>query len=57
MRILLPRFVWLGLQLDHFKEFSHLYESGVFAYYKREYIAAITSMLPALEGILLSFAG
>lgn len=51
------RFVWVGLQLDHFKEFSHLYETGIIAYYKREYIAAITCMLPALEGVLLSSAG
>jgi hypothetical protein len=51
------RATWIGLKLDHFREFSHLYESGIFAYYKREYVAAITCMLPALEGILLSFAG
>jgi hypothetical protein len=51
------RAVWFGLKLDHFKEFSHLYESGIFSYYKREYAATITCLLPALEGILLSFAG
>ena len=51
------REIWFGLKLDHFKEFSHLVESGIFSYYKREYPAAITCMLPALEGILLSFTG
>ncbi|MBI3699180.1 MAG: hypothetical protein HY242_01865 [Afipia sp.] len=51
------RYVWLGLQTPHFKEYSHLYESAIFSYYKREYPAAIALLLMALEGVVLSIAG
>lgn len=51
------RYVWLGLQTPHFKEYSHLYESAIFSYYKREYPAAIALLLMALEGMVLSLAG
>ncbi len=49
--------IWVGLRLDHFREYSHIYESGIFSYYKRDYIGAILCLLAALEGILLSFYG
>jgi hypothetical protein len=51
------RAVWLGLKLDHFKDYSHIYESGIFAYYKRDYIGSALCLLAAMEGILLSFCG
>ena len=51
------RGVWHGVKLPHFKEFSHIYESAIFAYYKREYAACILLLLCALEGILRSFSG
>ena len=51
------RYVWLGLQTPSFKEYSHLYESAIFSYYKREYPASIALMLLALEGVVLSLAG
>lgn len=51
------RTVWLGLKLDHFRDYSHIYESGIFAYYKRDYIGAALCLLAAMEGILLSFYG
>jgi hypothetical protein len=51
------RYVWLALRTPHISEYSHLYESAVFAYYKREYAAAVCLLLAALEGILLSING
>ncbi len=51
------RAVWLGLKLDHFREYSHIYESGIFAYYKRDYIGSALCLTAAMEGILLSFYG
>lgn len=51
------RAVWLGLKLDHFRDYSHIYESGIFAYYKHDYIGATLCLLAAMEGVLLSFYG
>lgn len=51
------RYVWLALRTPHISKYSHLYESAVFAYYKREYAAVICLLLVALEGILLSVSG
>lgn len=51
------RGVWHGVKLPHFQEFSHLYESAIFAYYKREYPSCILLLLCTLEGILRSFSG
>jgi hypothetical protein len=51
------RYVWLALRTPHISDYSHLYESAVFAYYKREYPAAVCLLLAALEGILLSVNG
>ncbi len=48
------RYVWLALRTPHIREYSHLYESAIFAYYKREYAAAVTLLLVTLEGVLLS---
>lgn len=50
------RGVWYGIRLPHFKDFSHIYESAIFAYYKREYAGCILLLLCALEGILRSFS-
>jgi hypothetical protein len=51
------RYVWLALRTPHISDYSHLYESAVFEYYKREYAAAVCLLLVALEGILLSING
>ncbi|MEI9899206.1 MAG: hypothetical protein WDN31_02685 [Hyphomicrobium sp.] len=51
------RATWYGNQLRHFREFNHLYESAMFAYYKREYASAVLLLLSALEGIMLSYYG
>ena len=51
------KFVRHGIQLRHFNAYSHLHESAIFAYYKKEYAAAVLLLLAALEGILLSVAG
>jgi hypothetical protein len=49
--------VVLALRLNYLSEYSHIYESAIFAYYKREYMACIVCLLGSLEGILLSFFG
>jgi hypothetical protein len=49
--------VTLAFRLNYLSEYSHLYESAIFAYYKREYMACIVRLLASLEGILLSFFG
>jgi hypothetical protein len=49
--------VVLALRLNYLSEYSHIYESAIFAYYKREYMACIVYLLASLEGILLSFFG
>ena len=51
------RYVWLALQTPVLREYSHLYEFAVFSYYKREYPAAITLLLIALEGIVRTLRG
>ena len=51
------RYVWQALRTPHIREYSHLYESAVFAYYKREYAGAVCLLLTALEGVLLSING
>lgn len=51
------RATWYGNQLNHLKDFNHLYESAIFSYYKREYAPAVLSLLTALEGVMLSFYG
>ena len=48
------RYVWLALRTPDISEYSHLHESAVFAYYKREYAAGVCLLLVALEGVLLS---
>jgi len=51
------RYVWLALRTPVIQSYSHLYECAVFAYYKREYAAAVCLLLVALEGILLALNG
>ncbi|WP_076862046.1 hypothetical protein [Bradyrhizobium mercantei] len=51
------RYVWLTLRTPHLNEYSHLYESAIFAYYKREYAASVCLLLVTLEGVLLSLNG
>lgn len=51
------RSTWYGSQLNHLKEFNHLYESAMFSYYKREYAQSALCLLTALEGVLLSYYG
>lgn len=51
------RYVWLAMRTPHIREFSHVYESAIHAYYKREYPAAVCLLLVAFEGMLLSLKG
>lgn len=50
-------FVFRATELSALKEFSHLYEEAIICYYKREYAASVLTLLPALEGVLLSHYG
>jgi hypothetical protein len=40
-----------GNQLNHMRDFNHLYEGAMFSYYKREYAQTVLSLLTALEGV------
>ena len=51
------RATWYGNQLNHMRDFNHLYEGAMFSYYKREYAPTVLSLLTALEGVMLSFYG
>lgn len=51
------RYMWLALRTPHIQKYSHLYESAIFAYYKREYSATVCLLLATLEGVLLSLNG
>jgi hypothetical protein len=51
------RATWYGNQLEHLRDFNHLYESAIFSYYKREYAPSVLCLLSALEGVMLSFYG
>lgn len=51
------RATWYGNQLNHMRDFNHLYEGAMFSYYKREYAQTVLSLLTALEGVMLSFYG
>ena len=51
------KFVALGIRLEHFNKFSHLYEEGIFSYYKRDYAGTVLLLLSALEGVLVALSG
>ena len=51
------RATWYGNQLNHMRDFNHLYEGAMFSYYKRKYAQTVLSLLTALEGVMLSFYG
>jgi hypothetical protein len=44
-----------ALQLQSVKDYSHLYENGIFAYFRSDYISFTLNLLCALEGTLLRF--
>jgi hypothetical protein len=50
-------FVFRSMEVSDLKEYSHLYEEAIICYYKREYAASVLTLLPALEGVLLSHYG
>lgn len=51
------KYVRHALRLAHVREYSHLYEGAIFAYYKRDYAGSVLLLLVALEGILLALSG
>lgn len=46
--------VWLAMKQPFMSEFSHLIENGILHYYRRDFLAAVHCLLPAVEGILRS---
>lgn len=50
------KYVCHSMKISHFNQFSHIYESAIFSFFKREYAATVVLLLSALEGILRSFA-
>lgn len=44
-----------ALQLQSVKDYSHLYENGIFSYFRSDYISCTLNLLCALEGTLLRF--
>lgn len=51
------RFVWYAMRTPHLREYSHIIESAVHAYYKRQYTATVCLLLTAFEGVTLSIHG
>ena len=51
------RFVWYAMRTPHLREYSHIIESAVHAYYKRQYAATVCLLLTAFEGVTLSIYG
>ncbi len=47
----------LFLKVDHLRKFSHLVEQAYISLYRQEPIAVMTTLVPVVEGILLSFYG
>jgi hypothetical protein len=46
------RATWYGNQLNHMRDFNHLYEASIFSYFKREYAQAVLCLLTTLEGVI-----
>lgn len=47
--------VFKYIKLNHLNKFSHLVDRAVMHYFKKDYLSAIISMLPVVEGVLLSY--
>lgn len=50
-------FLYRSKEVQHASEYSHLYEKSIFHYYNNDFISTILTMLPAIEGSLLSYYG
>ena len=49
--------IYRALNTQHLSDYSYLVELAAFHYYKSEFASSISVMLPAVEGVLRSYAG
>lgn len=50
-------YIYRSMKLPHLREFSHFLERAVLNYYKHDYLSCILTLIPAVEGVLLSHFG
>jgi len=50
-------FVFRSKELPYIKEYSYFLERSILHYYKRDFLSCVLCLLPAIEGILLSYYG
>jgi hypothetical protein len=50
-------FLFRSKEVPHVSEYSHLYERSIYHYFKLDYTSSILTLLPAIEGSLLSYYG
>lgn len=50
-------FVYRSKELLHIKKYSHYIERAMFHYYKKDFFSCVLCLLPAIEGVLLSYYG
>jgi hypothetical protein len=50
-------FVFRAQELTHINQFSHHLDRAVIHYFKNDYFSAVHCLLPAIEGVLLSYFG
>lgn len=50
-------FLYRSKEIPYVSDYSHLYERGIYHYYKNDYTSSILTTLPAIEGTLLSYLG
>jgi hypothetical protein len=49
--------VYKAITTNHLNKFSHLIDRATFHYYKKDFLSAISCLVPIVEGILLSHYG
>jgi hypothetical protein len=49
-------YVHRALTMPHLRDFSHLIERGVLHYFKQDYLSCMLCLIPAVEGVLRSYA-
>ncbi len=50
-------YVFRAMSLPHLREFSHIIERAVFHYFKQDFLSCALCLIPAVEGVLRSYAG
>ncbi len=49
--------VFKFITLNHLNKYSHLIDRATFCYYKKDFLSAVSCLVPVVEGILLSHCG